>query len=203
MEEHKQKKFYASCGDINKIYSQKNYERFYLKKPILGLLKYNKPVIVTGTVEINPYDNYYTFSNIKPYYPKYEKQLIPLCGHINMLKDDVNVYVDFTQIPYRNELFVLICKPYIYYDKDNESRGGLVLTNSLNINPIMFYEEALENLKNISSKKYVDFYEYYNGYFLGISAAKVTMVKREQKMHSKYIRKQQKKYNKLHYPFLY
>ena len=200
--EQKRKKFYTLCKDTNLNFTLANYQKFYLRQPLLGLLQYHKPVIVTGTIDINPFDHFYTVKDVKPYYPKYEDTLVTLCYHINLFKDQVNEFIDFTKIPYLNKLFVLICEPYNYIDKDNESRGGLRLTNKLNINPIMYYEDASDILKNISPEKYINFYEYCNGYFLGISSDAITVLEKKEQQHRKYLRKSIKKYDLVHYPFL-
>ena len=117
--EQKRKKFYTLCKDTNLNFTLANYQKFYLRQPLLGLLQYHKPVIVTGTIDINPFDHFYTVKDVKPYYPKYEDTLVTLCYHINLFKDQVNEFIDFTKIPYLNKLFVLICEPYNYIDKDN------------------------------------------------------------------------------------
>ena len=199
----RRKKFLSACGHDSQLYSLNNYNKFYLKHALIELIKYDKPIIITGYIKLNPYDDYYSFCDIKPFYPEYEDTMIQLCGHVNILKKNIDIYINFYDNKnYDNEMFVLICRPYIYKNKEGEARGGLSLTNELGISPIMFYEEALDKVRTINSNKYVDFYQHRNGYFLGISSLDIEQQKSKQKKHEKYLRRQEKKNDMINLPFL-
>lgn len=196
-------KLLRACGNDTQNYSQENYNQLYLRKTLLDLISYDKPIIVTGFVELNPYDNYYSFRNIKPFAPKYE-DVRTICGHVNIFKRDIAPYLNLNDgYNYTNELFVLVCRPYRYYDKDNEVRGGLRLTDELHIPPIMFYEEAIDTLQSVNPSKYIDWFQYNNGYYLGTSVILFNLQNQQRKRHDKYLRKQQRKKDKLNLPFLY
>lgn len=173
------KSIIQSPTDVHSI----DYNRNYLRNSIIALIRYKKPVIVTGILQFNPYEYYYSFVNIKPFFPEYENQLRILCQHVNIGKRQVDAVLnlygsnDYTQKP-----LVLICKPYVYrLQQEGEDRGGLNLTAELGIPGIMTYENALKTIPNIDPKKYVDFTEFGGGYFLGINPVQQKQQKSMQK----------------------
>ena len=98
--------------ELNDI-DKNEYNRNYLRNAILGLLKYNKPVIVTGLLQFNPYDYFYTFIDIKPFYPEYESQTKVLCQHINIGKRQIDAVLNlYGNKNYTHTPLVLICRPY-------------------------------------------------------------------------------------------
>ena len=196
----KKLKLLKICGCDTQSYSQVKYDTFYLRKPILELIKFNRPVIVTGFIEFNPYDNYYTFRDIKPFAPNCEN-IKQLCGHVNIPKKLIDPYINlYDGYNYSNELFVLVCKAYRYFDKDNEVRGSLTPTEELHISPIMLYEEAVEAIRPINVDKYLNWYSYRNGYYVNFTSEAPSIKK--QKRHDKYIRRCQKRKDKINLPFL-
>lgn len=200
-----QYKLLNTCGTDTQQYSKKNYDFFYLRKVILDTIKYDKPIIITGFIEMNPYDYYYSIREVKPYAPNCETTK-PLCGHINLTKTIVDQYINlYDGFDYSNELFVFICRPYKYYDKDNEIRGGVRLTDELGITPVMFYEEALAEIKQHHLNQSLDWQHYCNGYYLGISNMLIVLEqesKKKMRQTHKYMKKQQKKQDQINLPFL-
>lgn len=160
-----------------------DYNRNYLRNSIIALIRYKKPVIVTGMLQFNPYEYYYSFVNIKPFFPKYENQLQILCQHVNIGKRQVDAVLNlYGSNDYTRKPLVLICKPYVYrLQQEGEDRGGLNLTAELGIPGIMTYENALKTIPNIDPKKYVDFTEFGGGYFLGIDPIQQKQQKSMQK----------------------
>ena len=199
----RRQKFILSCGCDKLPYTENHYQTLYLRRTILDLQKFNKPVIVTGLLNLNPYDCYYSFNDIKPYYPEYESSLRQLCGHININKTVIDPYVDFCDgNNYTNKRFVLICRPYQYRDNEQEIRGGLTLTTELKVQPIYLYDEANQYIDSINTNLYIDFFNYRNGYFLGISASEIEEKRKQEKAHKKYLAKQTKKEENNNLPFL-
>ena len=158
----------------------KEYNHNYLRNNIIALIQYNKPVIVTGYLQINPNTLYYSFMNIKPFYPKYEKQLKILCDHVNISKRQIDAVLNINPNKnYSKTPFVLICKPYTYrIQTDSEERGGLNLTAELGIPGIMSYEDALKIIPTIDSNKYIDFLEFGGGCYLSIDPIQQKRAKR-------------------------
>lgn len=201
--ERKKQKFILSCGCDKLPYTESHYRMLYLRQTILDLQKFNKPLIITGLLNLNPYDCYYSFNDIKPYYPKYENSLRQICGHININKDLIDPYINFCDgNDYTNKRFVLICRPYQYKDTEQEIRGGLTLTAELKVKPICLYDEAEQYINSINTNLYIDFFNYHNGYFLGISASEIEERRKQEKAHKKYLAKQMKKKENNNLPFL-
>ena len=134
-------------------------------------------------LQFNPYEYYYSFVNIKPFFPEYENQLRILCQHVNIGKRQVDAVLNlYGSNDYTRKPLVLICKPYVYrLQQEGEDRGGLNLTAELGIPGIMTYENALKTIPNIDPKKYVDFTEFGGGYFLGINPVQQKQQKSMQK----------------------
>lgn len=177
--------------ELNDI-DKNEYNRNYLRNAILGLLKYNKPVIVTGLLQFNPYDYFYTFIDIKPFYPEYEKQAKVLCQHINISKRQIDAVLNlYGNKNYTHTPLVLICRPYSYKSNNEDSRGGLNLTAELGIPGIMTYNKALEIIPTIDKNKYVDFKDFGGGYFLGIDPIKEKKEKKAKKHQNKIMKKLQ------------
>ena len=150
------------------------YNKNYLRNSIIALLRYNKPVIVTGYLQNNSNTYYYSFTNIKPYFPKYENQLKIICSHINISKRQVDAVININTRNCSKQPFVLICKPYLYKMQENgDSRGGLTLTAELGIPGILDYDKAEDIINKIDSKKYVNFLEFGAGYYLGIDPIQI------------------------------
>lgn len=173
------KSIIQSPTDVHSI----DYNRNYLRNSIIALIRYKKPVIVTGMLQFNPYEYYYSFVNIKPFFPEYEHQLRVLCQHVNIGKRQVDAVLNlYGSNDYTRQPLVLICKPYVYrLQQEGEDRGGLNLTAELGIPGIMTYENALKTIPNIDPKKYVDFTEFGGGYFLGINPVQQKQQKSMQK----------------------
>ena len=150
------------------------YNKNYLRNSIIALLRYNKPVIVTGYLQNNPNTYYYSFTDIKPYFPKYEKQLKTICSHINISKRQVDAVININTRNYEKQPFVLICKPYLYkMQEKGDNRGGLTLTAELGIPGILDYDKAEDIINKIDSNRYINFLEFGAGYYLGIDPVQV------------------------------
>jgi len=149
------------------------YNKNYIRNSIIALLRYNKPVIVTGYLRNNPNTYFYSFIDIKPYFPRYEHQLRVICSHINISKRQVDAVINVSTRDYLKKPFVLICKPYLYKSQaESENRGGLTLTAELGVPGILDYDSAEAIINNIDSTKYINFLEFGGGYYLGIDPLK-------------------------------
>lgn len=107
-----------------------NYNRYYIQ----SLIKYNKPIIVTGKFvgQSNSAITKYTFTNIKPYVSEEKYNVYELTSHINIDK----IYLDeiFNEVELRkhmNKIFVMVCKPYYYKDSNGLKRASLEPTDEL------------------------------------------------------------------------
>lgn len=166
-----------------------NYGRDYLRNPILGLMQYNKPIIVEAYLQSKQVESYYTFKNVKPFHLKHRRNLKVFCDHINISKLQVDRYFTDDLRKSRSYMYVLVCNPYTYIGDNGENRGGLDLTNSLGIPPIMTISEAMEKLKDVDPSLYVDYTDFADGRYIGIDIKKIN----ERKKHEKYLRKQERK----------
>lgn len=171
------------------------YNRNYLRNSIIALMRYKKPIIVTGSLVFQPYEYYYSFIDIKPFCPQYENQLRILCSHVNISKKQVDAVLNlYGNKNYTQKPLVLICKPYTYRIQTNsEDRGGLNLTAELGIPGIMTYENALISIPKIDKQRYVDFSEFAGGYFLGIDPIQEKQQKSQRKHERKILNLKQKK----------
>ena len=181
-----------TTNDIAEPYqaTSAEYNKHYLRNAILGLIKYKKPVIVTGTLQFNAYEYYYSFIDIKPFYPSRENYVKILCQHVNISKRQIDAVLNlYGEKDYTTKPLVLICKPYTYKSENtNEDRGGLNLTAELGVPGIMTYEDALRIIPTIDKSKYVDFMDFGGGYYLGIDVIKEEKKKKQikyEKKHSK------------------
>lgn len=189
-----QRKILQSPTEVHTI----EYNRNYLRNAIIALIRYKKPVIVTAMLQFNPYEYYYSFIDVKPFYPQYKDQLRILCQHVNISKKQVEAVLDLYngKKDYTKKPLVLICRPYIYRIQSNgEDRGGLNLTAELGIPGIMTYENALQLIPKINSKKYIDFKEFAGGYFLGIDPVEEKRLKSQKKYQRKLLNKKMEEQN--------
>ena len=167
--------------DPSEIHSAE-YNKNYIRNSIIALLRYNKPVIVTGYLQSNPDVYFYSFTDIKPYYPKYENQLRIICSHINISKRQVDAVINVSTRDCIKKPFVLICKPYLYKSQaDSENRGGLTLTAELGAPGILDYDAAEVIIQKIDPNKYINFLEFGGGYYLGIDPVQVKQQKSKMK----------------------
>lgn len=122
----------ATIIDFKSVLNQGiNYNRYYIQ----SLIKYNKPIIVTGKFvgESNSAETKYAFTNIKPYVSEEEFDIYELTNHINIEKICIEDYYPEAEIMnHLNKIFVIVCKPY-YYKDDNIrlKRASLEPTNEL------------------------------------------------------------------------
>lgn len=173
-----------------KLNNINEYNRNYLRNIILGLIKYQKPVIVTGMLQFNPYDRFYTFINIKPFYPEYENQSKVICSHINISKRQIDAVLNlYGNTNYTTKPLVLICKPYSYKNKNNEERGGLNLTAELGVPGIMTYSDAIKIIPTIHKSKYINFMDISAGYLLGINPDNIKKERIKRKIHNRLMKK--------------
>lgn len=107
-----------------------NYNRYYIQ----SLIKYNKPIIVTGKFvgQANSAETKYTFTQIKPYVSEDEFDIYELTNHINIEKIDLEEYYSEEEMnKYLYKYFVLVCKPYYYNDDQGFKRASLGPTDEL------------------------------------------------------------------------
>ena len=104
-----------------------NYNRYYLQE----LIKYNKPIVVVAKFagQSNSAYTKYTFTNIKPYVPD-DYVSYDLTQHINIQKSYFEEFYPETE-NLINKDFVIVCKPYYYYDDNKIKRASLEPTNEL------------------------------------------------------------------------
>ena len=152
-------------------------------------MSYNKPIVVEGYLQSRNVELYYTFKNIKPFHLTHRRNLRVLCDHINISKLQVDRYFTDNLRKASSYIYVLICNPYTYTGDNGEIRGGLELTETLGISPIMTTQEAMQQLKDVDTKLYVDYVDFADGKYIGIDINKI----KERKRHEKYLRKQEKK----------
>lgn len=137
--------------------------RNYLRNTILALASLNKPFIVRGAYFARPNLKYITYKNIRPYVSKNAKTN-QICDHINVMEEDVKKYLAInSKVNGRGD--ILICRAMQYRGKDGSWRGGIYLTEELNIPPIIHenYPEARAMISSIPQKQYVDFFSFAEG----------------------------------------
>ena len=135
-----------------------NYNRYYIQ----SLIKYNKPIVVTGKFvgQANSAETKYTFTNIKPYVSEEEFDIYELTNHINIDKIDMEGYYSEEELSkYFFKYFVIVCEPYYYNDDQGFKRASLRPTDELVRYgfPAFKLLEDSKSSKDIPWNKVIDF----------------------------------------------
>lgn len=137
--------------------------RNYRRNTLLALAQTNKPFIIKGTYLTHPYQDYVTYTNIRPFTSKTAKTN-QICDHLNVMEEDASKYIGLD--PRANgRIDILVCRAIEYQGKDGTWRGGIRLTEELGIPPVirMDYQEARTMVSSIPQDKYVDFFAFAEG----------------------------------------
>ena len=137
--------------------------RNYIRNTLLALAKMDKPFIVKGTYLSHPYKKYITYKYIRPFVSMTAKTNL-ICDHLNVMEEDVQKYIAI--YPKANgRTDILVCRALEYQGKDGSWRGGIYLTEELNIPPVLHinYPKARAMIASIPQDKYVDFFDFAEG----------------------------------------
>ena len=139
--------------------------RHYYRATLLGLAKKNRPFILCGTyVHSEVTDKgYVTFTNIHPYASAMGQRIFTgqICDHVNIRYGKAMAAYPFTKSDH-GERFFLFCKATIYYDKERQERGGVVLYERSPMSPIVPQHMA-KFLEITPMNQYVDFLKEFEG----------------------------------------
>lgn len=105
-----------------------------------------------------------TFINIIPYLPEVYNVSI-IADHINLDKNECAKYINVNSL-IKGHKFIIVGKPYIYKNKNDDIKGGLILSNELEkfgIKPICFWTPKY--LKNIPYNLIIDFRKEFDGIY--------------------------------------
>lgn len=105
-----------------------------------------------------------TFIKLTPYLPE-SYNVSVIADHVNLNKSDCIKYMPFHSF-IKGHKFIIVGKPYIYKNKSNDIKGGLILSDELErfgIKPINFWSPKY--LKSIPYNMIIDFRKEFGGIY--------------------------------------
>ena len=142
-------------------------DAFYYRYILQKCAKLKKLVIVTGVYDGICFSdsNRITFINISPYLPENKYLTTPIARHLNLNRTDCINYLKSSNFEL-GQKYIITGKPYMYYNKNNELKGGIILSTDLTdfgFNPIMDFSEKM--YKKIPYNLIVDFRKEFDGIY--------------------------------------